>query len=97
MAFRSFVLDVLPDMSTVLTLLPFVALIGVASSVYYVWYRVFSYQGLPHTLAFASSDGSFWSRGRASLRSVLGVDTLLWAGHRDVSDISQQECPRTIN
>ena len=73
-----------PTMATVLSLLPWLALAGLLGSMYYVWYRVFSYQGIPDSLAFASSDGSFLSRGRASLRSVLGVDALLLAGHRDV-------------
>lgn len=75
----------LPNVFTLLSLLPLLVLVAAVSSVYYVWYRVFSYQGLPSSLVFASSDGSFFSRGRASLRSVLGVNTLLWAGHRDVS------------
>ncbi|KAH6897302.1 cytochrome P450 [Thelonectria olida] len=65
-----------------LILLPLVCLFG---TLYYVWYRVFSYQGLPKKLAFAGSDGSFLSRGRASLKSVFGVDFLLWAGHQEHS------------
>ncbi|CAJ2511764.1 Uu.00g073890.m01.CDS01 [Anthostomella pinea] len=66
-------------------LLPLLALTAFFGTIYYVWYRVFSYQGIPDSLAFATSDGSFLSRGRASLRSVFGVDALLWAGHRDFS------------
>lgn len=72
-------------MSTILALLPWLAAIGLLGGIYYVWYRVFSYQGIPSSLAFANSDGSFFSRGRASLGSVFEVNTLLWAGHRDVS------------
>lgn len=75
-------------MTTILSLLPtFLPWLGLGAllgSIYYVWYRVFSYQGIPSSLAFANSDGSFLSRGRASLGSVLRVDALLWAGHRDV-------------
>lgn len=71
-------------MSTILTLLPWLAAVGLLGGIYYVWYRVFSYQGIPTSLAFANSDGSFFSRGRASLGSVFEVNTLLWAGHRDV-------------
>lgn len=56
-------------------------------TLYYVWYRVFSYQGLPKTLSFAGSDGSFLSRGRASFKSVLHLDSLLWAGHVEVSSV----------
>ncbi|KAI3320739.1 cytochrome P450 [Xylariaceae sp. AK1471] len=72
-------------MDTVLNVLPWLAVAIFLGSIYYVWYRVFSYQGIPDSLAFASSDGAFLSRGRASLRSVFGVDALLWAGHRDFS------------
>ncbi|OBT62386.1 hypothetical protein VE03_08551 [Pseudogymnoascus sp. 23342-1-I1] len=72
-------------MATVLNLVPLVAVVGLLGSIYYVWYRVFSYQGIPDSLAFASSDGSFLSRGRASLRSVFGVDALLRAGHENYS------------
>lgn len=85
----SLLLFYLSAMTTVLgllpSLLPWLGLVGVLGSIYYVWYRVFSYQGIPSSLAFANSDGSFLSRGRASLGSVLSVDALLWAGHRDVS------------
>lgn len=73
-----------PTMATVQILVPWVAVVGLLGSIYYVWYRVFSYQGIPDSLAFASSDGSFLSRGRASLRSVFGVDALLQAGHENV-------------
>lgn len=65
--------------------LPWAGLAAILGSIYYVWYRVFSYQGLPKTLSFATSDESFLSRGKASLGSVFRVNTLLWAGHQDVS------------
>lgn len=70
--------------SLVLSLLPWLPLGVVLGVIYYIFYRVFSYQGLPKTLAFATSDGSFLSRGYASMRSVFGVNSLLWAGHQDV-------------
>lgn len=81
---RLYTLNILRTMSTILALLPWMAAVGLLGGIYYVWYRVFSYQGIPTSLAFANSDGSFFSRGRASLGSVFEVNTLLWAGHRDV-------------
>lgn len=72
------------NMATILNLLPWVAAIGLLGSLYYIWYRVLSYQGIPKTLAFANSDGSLLSRARSSLGSVFGVNALLWAGYRDV-------------
>jgi hypothetical protein len=73
-------------MATVQALLPWLAVVSLVGGIYYVWYRVFSYQGIPKSLAFANSDGSFFSRGRASLGSVFEVNSLLWAGHRDVGE-----------
>ncbi|KAL7806749.1 cytochrome P450 [Trichoderma gracile] len=72
-------------MATIQALLPWLAVVSLFGGIYYVWYRVFSYQGIPKSLAFANSDGSFFSRGRASLGSVFEVNSLLWVGHRDHS------------
>lgn len=71
-------------MAPILNFLPCMAAIGLLGSLYYLWYRIFSYQGIPKTLAFANSDGSLLSRARSSLSSVFGVNSLLWAGYRDV-------------
>jgi hypothetical protein len=71
-------------MATALNFLPWLAAISFWGGLYYLWYRIFSYQGIPKTLAFANSDGSLLSRARSSLSSVFGVNTLLWAGYRDV-------------
>lgn len=71
-------------MATTMSFLPWLAAIGFLGSLYYLWYRIFSYQGIPKTLAFANSDGSLLSRARSSLSSVFGVNSLLLAGYRDV-------------
>lgn len=71
-------------MATILNFLPWLAAISLLGSLYYLWYRIFSYQGIPKTLAFANSDGSLLSRARSSLSSVFGVNSLLLAGYRDV-------------
>lgn len=71
-------------MVTFLDSLPWLAAVGLLGSLYYLWYRIFSYQGIPKSLAFANSDGSLFSRARSSLGSVFEVNTLLWAGYRDV-------------
>ncbi|KAL6903884.1 cytochrome P450 [Trichoderma evansii] len=72
-------------MAAILNFFPWLAAIGLLGSLYYVWYRIFSYQGIPKSLAFANSDGSLFSRARSSLGSVFEVNTLLWAGYRDHS------------
>ncbi|KAM0470563.1 hypothetical protein ACHAPX_009826 [Trichoderma viride] len=72
-------------MATTMSFLPWLAAIGFLGSLYYLWYRIFSYQGIPKTLAFANSDGSLLSRARSSLSSVFGVNSLLLAGYRDHS------------
>jgi hypothetical protein len=51
----------------------------------YVWWRLFSYQGIPKHLPWAGSNGGLFSRARASCKSFFGLRELLLAGYREVT------------
>ncbi|KAK3937971.1 cytochrome P450 [Diplogelasinospora grovesii] len=51
----------------------------------YVWWRLFSYQGIPKHLPWAGSNGGLFSRARASYKSFFGLRELLLKGYREHS------------
>ncbi|KAK3349236.1 cytochrome P450 [Lasiosphaeria hispida] len=52
----------------------------------YVWWRLFSYQGIPKTLPFVGAPkAGLFTRARVTLRSLFGLRQLLLDGYRDYS------------
>ena len=55
-------------------------------SLYYLWHRLLSFQGLPKNLSWATAEHqSIISRGKASIKSIFGLNDLLADGYVKVS------------
>ena len=62
-----------------------IAVLWVLGFVRYVWWRIFSYQGIPKTIPWAgAATGGLVSRAKASIRSFLGLREMLLDGYREV-------------
>ncbi|KAI9172702.1 Cytochrome P452 monooxygenase [Paramyrothecium foliicola] len=73
-----------PGLATVLLSL---AITTAIYNFYYVWWRFYSYQGIPSHVAWAGVKGGFgfFSRGKASLNSIFGLRDILWDGYTNYS------------
>ncbi|KAK0614643.1 cytochrome P450 [Immersiella caudata] len=65
----------------------------------YVWWRIFSYQGIPTTLPWAGAPtNNIIARSKASLKSFLGLRHMLLDGYRDYSKNGQSfVLPNLVN
>jgi hypothetical protein len=55
-------------------------------TLYYIWARFISYQGIPKQFPFAGTEKDTWrERLRVSAKSVFGLRDLLWEGYQQVS------------
>ena len=75
---------------TYLNLVGLAVLVWVVSTARYVWWRFFSYQGIPKHIPWVGAPGGgAFSRAKVSLKSFSGLKTLLVDGYREYSKRDQ--------
>ena len=75
---------------TYLNLIGLAALVGAVCTARYIWWRFFSYQGIPkHITWVGAPDGGAFSRAKVALKSFFGLKPLLVEGYQEYSKRDQ--------